>query len=681
MKRIIISTIGLFFVVLLIGQTSSQIPYIDSLIEISKTEKDPYRLVKTYSELCWLQRSRQPDDAIKNGNLALQILNQNPQYDSLRAKVLNYLGVVNRNRGDYSAAMSYYFEALKNAEKNDNMVQIAYSNNNLGGVFTLKGDYENAIEYLEEALHYFTVLQDYRGVSYVSINLGNLYRHNGELDEAIDYFDRALDYKRKVNDTIGEAIVMNLKAITYFEKQDFNRAHLIYKKLQKRYEINQDVKGLSVIKNYLGLLELKNNQYQKAIRFFEEAKKLNIQIEYKSGIAITNLHLGMAYHQLGQNGKAFDFLKKGMDLAKEIGDTESLLKAYEYYSSVYSDLRQYKEAFEYEVKRGQQMQLVFSHEARERLAALKINNEIDKRNSINRDLNQLNEKLIQENKSNQQLNRKYQWFAVFLIFLLLVVFLRLLILYKRNKSKVSHNTELISAVKELQEANHTRDRFLSIIGHDLKNPFNSVLGLTSLLVEEWDTIPNEEKKYILNEVHGTSNTLYELMDNLLLWAKNQSNSIKIYKEEFDVNEHIIDIYELFRNQASFKEIKIILNIGDKNIVYADTNMINTVIRNLISNAIKFTRKGGKVEVDVKLAADELEFNVSDNGKGILPEDLKRILDDKTTHTTRGTSNETGTGLGLLLVKEFIRQNDGVFWVDSKPGIGSRFCFTLPRGNS
>ncbi len=171
------------------------------------------------------------------------------------------------------------------------------------------------------------------------------------------------------------------------------------------------------------------------------------------------------------------------------------------------------------------------------------------------------------------------------------------------------------------------------------------------------------------------------MDNLLLWAKNQSNSIKIYKEEFDVNEHIIDVYELFRNQASFKEIKIILNIGDENMVYADTNMINTVIRNLMSNAIKFTRKGGKVEVDIKHTANELEFNVSDNGKGILPEDLKRILDDKSTHTTKGTANETGTGLGLLLVKEFIRQNNGVFWVDSKPGVGSRFCFTLPRSKS
>ena len=218
---------------------------------------------------------------------------------------------------------------------------------------------------------------------------------------------------------------------------------------------------------------------------------------------------------------------------------------------------------------------------------------------------------------------------------------------------------------------------MSIIGHDLKNPFNSVLGLTSLLVDEWESIADEEKKYIINEVHGTGNTLYELLDNLLLWAKNQSNSIQQRMEIFDINEYIINVYELFRNQASFKEIEIKLLIGKENMVYADPNMISTVLRNLMSNAIKFTRKGGTVQLGVTRRSEELEIDISDNGKGILPEDLQRILDEKDSYSTKGTNNETGTGLGLLLVRDFVKQNNGVFWVKSRIGVGSRFYFTLP----
>ena len=677
MKKIIIS----IFIFFLISPTNSNqektIPYVDSLVNIMENTSDPYTLIKTNAQLCWIQRSRKPNEAIQYGNQALNLINQNLEYDSLRSEILNYLGVVHRNKGDYSAAMSFYFDALKAAEKHDNIEQFAYSNNNLGGIFTLKADYNNAINYMEKALSSFRLLNDVRGMGYVCINLGNLYRHNNDFSEAISYFNEAKSYKEEVNDSIGIAIAMNLKANCYFETKDFGKAAKIYSKLQVLYKHNQDFKGLAVVNNYLGRIEFKNKNYNSALGYFKDSYELNTKINYKQGQSITLLNIGLVYSYLGNQEKAFDNLKKGFLLAKQIGDIESLLKAYKNYAQVYDKIGDYEKAFENQVLYTREIQKRYDYETRERLNSLKINNEIHRSDEANLILVDKIKEQEMDIENFENLLWIYRVAMLVLIVVLLVFIIRILQLYKRNKNKLTDNKDLKKANKELQEANMLRERFLSIIGHDLKNPFNSVLGLTSLLVDEWDGIPESEKKYIINEINGTGNTLYELMDNLLLWAKNQNHALKIYQEDFNINDTIIDVYELFRNQASFKSIKLQLEIGEKNMVYADPNMINTVIRNLVSNAIKFTRKEGRVLVELKRKTNEIEFCISDNGKGILPEDLKRILDEKSGHSTKGTENETGTGLGLLLVKDFVRQNNGIFWVDSKPGVGSQFCFTLP----
>jgi len=661
----------------LYSQSEKTTPYVDSLEKVATHSVDTYTLIKTNALLCWLQRNRNPADAINYGNKALNLINQNPRYDSIRPEILNYLGVVNRNKGDYSAAMTYYFDALEAAEKDKNLIQIAYSNNNLGGLFTLKGDYNNAIKYMEKALLTFNLLRDYRGMGYVNINLGNLYRQNYEYETAIKYFDDAIELKKQVNDSVGITTALNLKALSQFENNNSEAAKKIYTQLQGLYEHNQDLRGLSMVKIYLGKIALEKKDYHSALKHFKNAYNYTKEVDFLQGQSITQTYIGFVYYHLGDREKAFDYLYNGLRIAKEIGDTESLITAYKHLAEVFKGIQDFKQAYNYQTLYNEEFQLKYDHEIRERLNALRINNELDKSDEVNRILADKNA----EQSANIVHLNKMIWvyrIAMLIMIVLLVLFVyRIVLLYRRNKNKLNDNEELKKANFELQEANSLRERFLSIIGHDLKNPFNSVLGLTSLLVEEWESIPDSEKKYIINEVNGTGNTLYELMDNLLLWAKNQNEAIKIYKEVFDLNETIVDVYELFRNQASFKEIKLQMEIGETNMVLADPNMINTVVRNLVSNAIKFTRKGGKILIEVKELPDEVEFCITDNGKGILPDDLKRILDDKTSHSTKGTANETGTGLGLLLVKDFIKQNKGIFWVDSKPGVGSQFCFKLP----
>lgn len=267
---------------------------------------------------------------------------------------------------------------------------------------------------------------------------------------------------------------------------------------------------------------------------------------------------------------------------------------------------------------------------------------------------------------------------VSLVFVLLVILLALLYFYSKKIKEIKKASKQLSVQNEkLQDANQTKEKFLSIIGHDLKNPFNSVLGLSNLVIDQWKSLDDEERFQISNEINSSSQSLYELLDNLLIWSRTQTSNVKRVPIKFDLNESIQQIYEIFKNQANFKNINVRLEISGIKNVFADPNMISTVIRNLLSNALKFTHEGGQIVIRSQSKADMVEFSISDNGKGILPEDLKRIFEDTGHQTTKGTSNETGSGLGLLLAKEFINRNKGLIWVESKPGKGSLFTFTLP----
>lgn len=650
-------------------------PVVDSLERQIENSSNTHTLIRSHSQLCWILRSVNPGRSIEHGNKAIRLINENPKYDHLKAEALNYLGVAHRNKGDYSNAMDYYFEALSKAELHKNDTQIAYSYNNLGGIFTLKGDYIDAIDYLKRAHVAFGSINNLDGLGYACVNLGNLYRHSGDYDEALNYFDKAISYKK--NDSIGAAITINLKAITYFQKKEYDKAQELYILLEDLYVRNNDLKGLSTIKNYLGVLEVIKGNYKKSLRYFNESIKLYSKIQSSYGIALSKVDMSLAYMGLGDYKTAIKSLKEGSKTAKEMGDLQLLLKSYQNFSDVYYTMGQYKTAYDYRLKYQESNASHLSTITKERLSAFRINKELGKKKSkteIYRARILELEEIVVENDKQKDI-MIYIVIAMFVI--ILVIFISFIILRKKSRHSVHANKNLESKNIQLKESNDTRERFLSIIGHDLKNPFNSVLGLTSLLIEEWETLPEDERLLILNEVHASSNSIYELMDNLLLWAKKQADTIQISPERFDLNENIIDVYEIFRNQATYKKIKISLNIGANNFVSADPNMINTVLRNLLSNAVKFTRKGGEITINMKRLSNEVEFSITDSGKGIPPEDLKKILDDRSGFSTKGTNEESGTGLGLLVVRDFVQKNNGVFWIESKVGTGSRFCFTLP----
>lgn len=236
---------------------------------------------------------------------------------------------------------------------------------------------------------------------------------------------------------------------------------------------------------------------------------------------------------------------------------------------------------------------------------------------------------------------------------------------------------IVSQNRELKELNGTKDKFFSIIGHDLGNQFNIIIGFSEMLVSSFKTmVPAKVEKHLSN-IFNASSLAHELLENLLTWAKLQTREIKFNPVPMDVHEKIVESIEFLEGAAAKKNIKIKISVQEEIRVNADVNMFSTVVRNLVANAIKFTHPRGQIVIQLKKLDNFCEISIQDNGVGILEENIQRIFRIDSNHTSLGTNGEKGTGLGLILCKEFIEKHNGEIYVESEVGKGSRFIFTLP----
>ncbi len=237
--------------------------------------------------------------------------------------------------------------------------------------------------------------------------------------------------------------------------------------------------------------------------------------------------------------------------------------------------------------------------------------------------------------------------------------------------------EIAKQRDHLKELNAAKDKFFSIIAHDLKNPFSVLLSVTEALLEGFRQMSDEEKNIAIQRIHKSANLLFNLLDNLLQWSMAQTGRLTFHPEKADLRTIVYGTVSLLRMNAENKHINLSTDIPDQSYVHADVDMIKTVVRNLLTNAIKFNAEGGKVEVTAKKKKGYYEISVSDSGIGLSKEDQEKLFRIDVKNKTIGTSKEKGTGLGLILSKEYIEKNGGSIRVESKPGKGSSFIFTLP----
>ena len=244
---------------------------------------------------------------------------------------------------------------------------------------------------------------------------------------------------------------------------------------------------------------------------------------------------------------------------------------------------------------------------------------------------------------------------------------------ERKRAEVA----LTDSEKKLHAANAAKDKFFSIIAHDLRNPFNTIIGFSNILRENYKELDQKEVTHFIELINDSALNAYNLLGNLLDWARSQTNAISFMPMNIDIGEIIMATLSMLAGDAQKKSISLTNHVAAGIMVRADNNMLATVVRNLLTNAIKFTRKDGNVSVSNKLTQGGNEFIFEDDGVGIASAHIDKLFNIDTKVATKGTADEPGTGLGLILCREFIEKNSGTIRVESEVGKGSRFIITLP----
>jgi len=275
---------------------------------------------------------------------------------------------------------------------------------------------------------------------------------------------------------------------------------------------------------------------------------------------------------------------------------------------------------------------------------------------------------------------------IILVLILLLVFYRLYalklnstrLLAQKNNELELMNMTLTESEAALKELNATKDKFFTIIAHDIKNPLSAYRSVTKMLTNSFYELSEQQKLEYIRGIYKSSENLFELFQNLLQWSTSQSGTMKFKPQEIDMGIIAFKAVTVLQESADKKNIQVELNVKTGTYAFGDINMVSIVMVNLLSNAIKYTKPEGIIKVNASEKDNFIIISVIDNGIGITQEDTEKLFRVEIDHKTIGGSEEKGTGIGLILCKEFVSKNGGNIWVESEYGKGSTFNFTLPK---
>lgn len=535
----------------------------------------------------------------------------------------------------------------------------------LGSINFRRGNVSQSIDNLEKAIHLADSLKDYNILSRGLSHMGLCMVYLEDYHRAIEYFKRSLEYQKK---TTGKndytiMIMMNL-ADANLDNNNLKEADYYLKSaLALGEEKNPDYGWLL---NMFGSWHLDQKSYSAADSVLNLAwKKTRNQLDIFNK-ADNRYYFAKLKFAKGELQSAYEYAQEALGYYRLTGFKFDLERIYKLLSSIESKRGKTQQSLDYlllsnalrdstQNSRARNRALLFEQHEKERL-----------------DLLSQKEKELQHAESRNQ-----QLIAIgsLLTFCIVTVGLSFLIWQKQRS-----NRQLIKTNQLVVEANASKDKLFSIIGHDLKGPLNSLTRFSSLLSDDTDRLSRDEIKTLARDLDKSLNNLFALLENLLQWSQSQRGDIDFKPNAFDLGELLKENQELFQGLAENKKIMIINDTNSILLVNAHRNSINTILRNLISNGVKFTPVEGVITLQAKPIGKYLKVSVTDTGLGISESAIQKLFTIGTKHSTLGTAKEKGTGLGLAICKDFVEKNGGTIGVESVEGKGSTFYFTVPLAN-
>ena len=555
----------------------------------------------------------------------------------------------------------------------------------MGRSYTLVLSEDLAIEYFLKSLNFYqNILKDKKGIGMNFIDIGNLYYSQENYEFAFKYFSEALNLYEELNNEKGVATCYTNLGNVHADNNNISKGLDYYYKSIKIQEKIDFKSGLATNYNNIGDCYIALKQYNEAKMYFDKAMKIAEEDNAIDLKIIVFFNLADLYLKKNNIPEAINFSNISLKLAKEYGDYHFQIENLLFLSKQYDKLGKTDESYSYLKQYVTLKDSVLEKDKRKNVGLFQALNDLENKRLT---INELSSKTeIAENKYENEKRISYiliVLIAIFSLFLIISINLHTAkkkaynLLEFKNYQINKMNEEIQKQTYKLKRLNSTKDKFFSIIAHDLKNPFNSIQGFTELLIDNYKDYDDEKKLKFLKIIKGSSSKASNLVSNLLLWANNQSGGMNFHPIKIELATLVSESISFIEIEAINKNITIINNVDSHVLVFADENMIDTVMRNLISNAIKFTYSKGEVQIFSEMKDNFVEICVKDSGIGISQENLSNLFDIVVKNTSIGTANEHGSGLGLILCKDFIEKNGGKIWVESVVNVGSEFKFTLP----
>ncbi|MBO3117198.1 tetratricopeptide repeat-containing sensor histidine kinase [Winogradskyella sp. DF17] len=660
------------------------------------------------------------NDKIDNLSVQLAYQQQDSTKVNLSIELIDELYAI----GEYKKALLYVNQTAKLSKSLNYIRGLAESSYYRALIYTKSNDYYNAIDNYTKSKNYFAQIRDTLGVAKVSNsiglveikrgnyavglknslaaigifeernllnelslaynNLAEAYFKTNQIDKALNFNFKALEVRKQINDRIGVKISTKKIAELYSIRKEHRKAIEYFEKVLALLNPETDQKLRGEILPKLGSEYLEFKEYQKASEVLVEGLRYNRKENNQEGILRSLNAIGKLNLERNKVRLAALQLDEAYNIALKIDDKTALLNNYKLHVALDSTRGYYQNAFFWQNKYyGLRDQL-----NKETAEAFTPSSELPKENESGL----FDEPKTQIKDSTYDSSKK--WFNdsyVFYGFVVTLMFLLGLLIYSLIKTKgykdsltdqrdllaqeKIRNEAILEQTHHLEEVNQVKDKLFSIVSHDLKDSISSIKAFLDLLKE--DSISKEEFRELIPELSENADNASSLLFNLLNWSKSQLQSLEPKPELFNIQEVFHTKMALVDQKVEDKKI-VLIDESQRDFVYADRSMIEIVIQNLITNAVKFSRTGDVITVSNQDVNGKALICVEDTGVGISRENIDKLFNANKNFTTVGTKNEKGTGLGLTIAKDLVELNSGRIWVESTQNVGSKFFIELPK---
>ena len=613
------------------NSTPDRLLHLFNQLQLAKEDTARVKIYYSISRYYW---DKDPDSALLMGQKSLDLATA-AHYEQGQALAWLTMGVAYGTKAMYPEALDCHLKALRLAEKLGLTGLMENNYTDIAIIYSDMQDYPRALDYFRHALQIARQFPDQSGWAIGLLNIGDVLSHEMQLDSAITYTVQALHIAENIHDSsLLSTCLANL--------------------------------GESYTKKHAPL---------KALPYFQRSLVISMDIHDEDGASDTHNSMADALYQLGQYKRSIDEATAGLQEARALDASEMIKTSYHILYEDYLDLKDFQRALAYRNLEIVLNDSMYNLKKEKQIKTLQSDYELEKK--------QHQVDVLKKDSLTQQRELEHSKIKLYLIIggtILVIIWAFFLIRANRQINRVNRllaarNTEIVRRNEELADLNAVKNKLLSIISHDLRSPISTLKGFVDLLKDA--NLPPDKIRYFSAQMGESLKETSSMLDNLLFWARTQMDGLKVDARPFDVVPVLEQNRRLAMSRAQKKKITVLTAGMDIPVMaYADEVMIDMGIRNLVDNAIKFSREGDTISLSVGPTPDGVLVTISDTGLGIPLEDQHKIF-TSISYTTTGTSREKGSGLGLSLCKEMIDKNGGKIWFDSNPGKGTTFSFTLP----